>query len=57
MLAMFAPRAAAELNRKQADDDLRESDQRYRALIMLNPNAMWRTEFGQPIAKDIPEEQ
>jgi PAS domain S-box-containing protein len=57
ILAMFAPRAAAELNRKRADDDLRESEQRYRAFITLNPNAMWRTEFGQPIATDLPEEQ
>ena len=57
MLAMFAPRAAAELNRKRADDALRESEQRYRAFIRLNPNAMWRIEFGQPIATDLPEEQ
>ena len=57
MLAMFALRAAAELNRKRADDELRESEQRYRAFITLNPNAMWRTEFGQPIATDLPEDQ
>jgi two-component system cell cycle sensor histidine kinase/response regulator CckA len=57
MLATFAPRAAAELNRKQADDSLRESEERYRAFIQLNPAAMWRVEFDKPIATDRPEEQ
>jgi two-component system cell cycle sensor histidine kinase/response regulator CckA len=57
MLATFAPRAAAELNRKQADDSLRESEQRYRAFIGLNPVAMWRIEFDKPIATHLPEEQ
>jgi PAS domain S-box-containing protein len=57
MLAMFAVRVAAELNRKRADDALRESEQRHRAFIELNPTAMWRVEFGQPIAIDLPEKQ
>jgi PAS domain-containing protein len=57
MLATFAPRATAELNRKQADDSLRESEQRYRAFIRLNPAAMWRIEFDKPIATHLPEEQ
>ena len=35
ILTMFAARAAAELNRKQAEDALRESEQRYRAFIKL----------------------
>jgi two-component system, cell cycle sensor histidine kinase and response regulator CckA len=57
MLTMFVPRAAAELSRKQADDALREREQRYRAFIMLNAEAMWRLEFEKPIPVDLPEEQ
>jgi hypothetical protein len=57
MLATFAPRAAAELNRKHADDSLRESEQRYRAFIRLNPAAMWRVEFDKFIATDLLQEQ
>jgi len=57
MLALFAPRAAAELSRKQADDALRESHERYRAFIELNADAMWRLEFEKPIATNLPEEE
>jgi signal transduction histidine kinase len=49
MLNLFGPRAAAELNRKRADEALRESEQRYRAFVQLNPDACWRVEFGEPI--------
>ena len=56
MLTMFAPRASAELNRKQAEDALRESEQRYRAFIRLNTDAMWRIEFDKPISTDLSED-
>jgi PAS domain S-box-containing protein len=49
MLTYFSDRAAAELNRKQEEDELRESEQRYRAFIAKNADAMWRVEFEQPI--------
>ena len=49
MLMMCAPRASAELNRKQAEERLRESEQRYRAFVQMNPDACWRIEFEEPI--------
>jgi PAS domain S-box-containing protein len=57
MLMMFAPRAAAELNRKRAEDALRESEQRYRAFVQMNPDACWRIEFDEPIDTALPEEE
>jgi PAS domain S-box-containing protein len=57
MLAMFAPRVLAEVRRKQAEDELRESEQRYRAFITLNPDPMWRIEFTEPVSIDLPEDQ
>jgi signal transduction histidine kinase len=55
MLMIFAPRASAELNRKQADDVLRESEQRYRAFVQMNPDACWRIELDEPIDTALPE--
>jgi PAS domain S-box-containing protein len=49
MLQFFSARAAAELNRKREEDELHERDQRYRAFIARNLDAMWRVEFEQPI--------
>uniref|UniRef100_Q023I0 histidine kinase n=1 Tax=Solibacter usitatus (strain Ellin6076) TaxID=234267 RepID=Q023I0_SOLUE len=57
LLEVFAPRAAAELERKQENDRLRESEQRYQAFVMLNADAMWRIELEQPIPIDLPEEE
>jgi PAS domain S-box-containing protein len=57
MLMMFAPRASAELNRKQAEDALRENEQRYRAFVQMNPDACWRLEFDEPIDTALPEEE
>ena len=57
LLDIFAPRAAAELERKQDEERLRESEQRYRAFVSLNSDAMWRIEFEKPISIALPEEQ
>jgi two-component system cell cycle sensor histidine kinase/response regulator CckA len=57
MLQAFAPRAAAELERKRADDALHESEQRYRAFVERSPDAMWRIEFEEPIPTDLPEDE
>jgi hypothetical protein len=56
MLTMCAPRVLAELKRKQTEDTLRDSEQRYRAFVTLNPNPMWRVEFQEPIATDLSED-
>jgi PAS domain S-box-containing protein len=57
MLTTFAPRASAELSRKQADDILRESEERYRAYVQMNPDGCWRIECDEPIDTALPEEQ
>jgi len=57
LLEVFAPRAAAELERKQENERLRESEQRYQAFVMLNADSMWRIELEQPIPTDLPEDE
>ena len=57
LLEIFAARASAELTRKQQEDRLRESEQRYRAFIGRNSDAMWRIEFERPIPTDLPEQE
>ena len=57
MLKMFTPRASAEFNRKHAEDLLRESEQRYRAFVQMNPDACWRVEFDESIDTSLPEEE
>jgi PAS domain S-box-containing protein len=56
LLEIFAARASAELTRKQEEDRLRESEQRYRAFIARNEDAMWRVEFNPPIPIGLPEQ-
>jgi PAS domain S-box-containing protein len=57
LLEVFAPRAAAELERKQENERLRESEQRYQAFVMLNADSMWRVELEQPVPIDLPEDE
>ncbi|HKE24463.1 MAG TPA: ATP-binding protein [Bryobacteraceae bacterium] len=57
MLDIFADRASAELVRYLEEEKLRESDQRYRAFIAKNADAMWRIEFEQPIPTSLSEEE
>src|SRR5215467_14538457 len=57
ILEAFAARASAELERKQCDQALRESEERYRAFITASPDAMWRIEFEEPIELKAPEDE
>jgi PAS domain S-box-containing protein len=57
LLEIFAERASAELVRKQEEHKLRESEQRYRAFIAGNVDALWRVEFHSPIPLDLPEDE
>jgi len=57
MLTMFAPTVLAEVRRKQAEGELRESEQRYRAFVTLNPSPMWRIEFTEPVSTSLPQDQ
>jgi two-component system, cell cycle sensor histidine kinase and response regulator CckA len=49
LLQIFSARASGELNRKREQDNLLESEQRYKAFIAGNADAMWRIEFERPI--------
>lgn len=57
VLETFAPRAAAELERKRAEDLHRENEERYHAFVSTNPDAMWRIEFEEPIPLGLSEEE
>ncbi len=57
ILEAFADRAAAELERKQRGELLRQSEERHRAFITLNPDALWRIEFEPPVPTALPEEE
>jgi signal transduction histidine kinase len=57
ILKMFVPRASAELSRKRAEEVVRESEQRYRTFVRLNPDACWRIEFDEPIDVTLPEDE
>ncbi len=57
LLEAFAPRTAAELERKRAEDVHRENEERYHAFIATNPDAMWRIEFSEPIPLTLPEDE
>jgi two-component system, cell cycle sensor histidine kinase and response regulator CckA len=54
VLEAFAHRAAAELLHKQEKDRLRRSEQRYRAFVTLNHDAMWCADFDPPISTERP---
>jgi signal transduction histidine kinase len=55
ILKIFVPRASAELSRRRAEEVVRESEQRYRTFVQLNPDACWRIEFDEPIDVTLPE--
>jgi two-component system, cell cycle sensor histidine kinase and response regulator CckA len=57
LLEIFAERASAELTRKKEEDELRQCDQRHRAFIGQNADAMWRIEFDPPVPIDLPEQE
>jgi two-component system cell cycle sensor histidine kinase/response regulator CckA len=57
ILEAFAARAAAELERKQRGELLRQSEERHRAFVALNPDALWRVEFEPPVPTSLPEQE
>jgi len=57
ILKMFVPRASAELGRKREEEVVRQSEQRYRTFVELNPDACWRIEFDEPIDVTLPEDE
>ena len=57
ILKMFVPRASAELSRKRAEEVVRQSEQRYRTFVQLNPDACWRIDFDEPIDVTLPDDE
>jgi PAS domain S-box-containing protein len=57
ILEVFAPRAADELERRQEEELLRGSEQRYRAFVADNADGMWRIEFEPPVPTTLPERE
>ena len=57
VLEIFAPQAAAEIERKRDDDRHRENEERYHAFIASNPDAMWRVEFESPVSLSRTEDE
>uniref|UniRef100_Q01YP3 histidine kinase n=1 Tax=Solibacter usitatus (strain Ellin6076) TaxID=234267 RepID=Q01YP3_SOLUE len=57
ILEIFAPRAADELERRQQEELLRGSEQRYRAFVEDNSDGMWRIEFEPPVSTTLNERE
>jgi PAS domain S-box-containing protein len=54
LLQVFSERAAAELERKRAEEDLRNSEQRFSTIFQSSPVAMFVTQVrGNYIVKDV----
>jgi PAS domain S-box-containing protein len=54
---VFAARAAAELERLQTEQALRESEQRYKDFISHSSEGVWRIELEPPVSLDLPKEE
>ena len=57
LLQIFANRAATELERKNYEEALAESDKRLRALVSHGVEAVMRVEFDHAISLDLPEDE
>jgi formate hydrogenlyase transcriptional activator len=57
LLQIFAVRAAGELERKNFEDALADSEKRLRALVTHGVEAVLRVEFDHPIPLDLPEDE
>ncbi len=57
VMQIVAARAAAELERKATEQDLRESEERHRTLISLSSEGIGRIEFERPIPVNDPTEE
>lgn len=54
-LKIFAARAAAEIERKQTEEALRESERRYKEFIAHSMEGVWRVDFRPAVPLDLSE--
>ncbi len=57
LLTFVCRHISTALERKQALQDLKRSEDRYRAFIEQSSEAIWRSEFLEPMPIDLPEEE
>ena len=57
VLRICAARAAAELERKQSAETLRQSELRYREFLAHSLEGVWRWEFEPPVPLDLSEDE
>ena len=57
MSVLGRARARAEEDRKQREEELRASEQRYRNFISLSSEGIWRFDLDTPVATNLPVDQ
>ncbi|MCB1865260.1 MAG: EAL domain-containing protein [Chromatiales bacterium] len=57
LLAIFARRAAAELERRRYTRALEAAEERYRAFVAASGDAIWRMDFDPPIDTRLPPDE
>ena len=57
ILVFVSAQIARAIERRRAQDALRQAEERYRAFVTQSTEAIWRVELDQPIPIDLPEEE
>ena len=57
ILTFVSAQIARAVERRRAQDALRQAEERYRAFVTQSTEAIWRVELDQPIPTDLPEDE
>ncbi len=57
MLEFVSSQVARAIERKQAEEALRESEERYRRFVAQSSEGIWRFEVDYPVSVDMPEDE
>jgi PAS domain S-box-containing protein len=57
ILTFVSAQIARAIERRRAQDALRQAEERYRAFVTQSTEAIWRVEFDHPIPVDLPEDE
>ncbi|HEU5466641.1 MAG TPA: PAS domain S-box protein [Gemmatimonadales bacterium] len=57
ILTFVSAQIARAIERRRAQDALRQAEERYRAFVTQSTEAIWRVELDHPIPVDLPEEE